>query len=139
MIAYVDASVVLRLAFGQGNPLPHWQRIQHPVSSMLIRTECLRAADVLRLRLGLPDSEFARRRAAILELLAAMKFVRITRPVLERASSPMPTALGTLDAIHLVSALMYREVTGAEVVMATHDIQMGIGAQAHGMLVIGTP
>ncbi len=51
----------------------------------------------------------------------------------------MPTELGTLDAIHLATALRWRETEGVELVMATHDRALAIGARAHGLRVIGVP
>jgi len=57
--------------------------------------------------------------------------------VLERAAQPMPTELGTLDAIHLATALLWREMTRVNLVMATHDGALALGAQAHGLPVVG--
>ena len=56
------------------------------------------------MRVKLDDGEIARRRAKILELLGSLEIVEIDAMVLDRASQPMPTELGTLDAIHLVTA-----------------------------------
>jgi predicted nucleic acid-binding protein len=70
MIAYVDASVLLRVALGQRNALPEWRRIEQGVSSALIITESLRTLDRLRLRTHLADAEVAKRRATILALIA---------------------------------------------------------------------
>jgi len=49
----------------------------------------------------------------------------------------MPTELGTLDAIHLASALLWRETTAEDLVMATHDRALGLAALAHGLRVVG--
>ena len=137
MIAYVDASVLLRVALGQRDALPQWRQIEHGVSSALITTESLRTLDRLRLRAKLPDAEVARRRATILTLVASLELVEIDAIVLERAAQPMPTELGTLDAIHLATALLWKEMAHAELVMATHDAALALGAQAHGMAVVG--
>jgi hypothetical protein len=59
------------------------------------------------------------------------------RMVLDRAAQPMPTELGTLDAIHLASALLWKDTTGIDLVMATHDRALGLAAQAHGLKVLG--
>ena len=72
MTAYVDASVILRLALGQRNGLTEWPKIQRGVSSALITTESLRTLDRLRLRAKLSDVEVATRRAAILSLIATI-------------------------------------------------------------------
>lgn len=50
----------------------------------------------------------------------------------------MPTELGTLDAIHLATALLWKAMTVGELTMATHDEALGIAAKAHGLPVIGT-
>jgi predicted nucleic acid-binding protein len=138
MIAYVDSSVLLRLALGQPNCLPEWRQIDRGVSSALIATESLRTLDRLRIRAGLSDAEIARRRATVLNLINSLELIEIDSIVLDRAAQPMPTELGTLDAIHLASALLWKELMGVDPVMATHDGALGLAAQAHGLTVLGT-
>ena len=137
MIAYVDSSVLLRVALGQPNALPEWRDIERGVSSALITTESLRTLDRVRLRVSLSDMEVARRRATILSLIDSLELVEIDSVVLERAAQPMPTELGTLDAIHLASALLWKDASVAEPVMATHDKALALAAQAHGLKVLG--
>jgi predicted nucleic acid-binding protein len=137
VIAYVDASVLLRVALGQPDSLPEWSKIEQGVASALVMVECLRTLDRLRLRVKLADTEVATRRAKILELMASLDVVDIDTMVLERASQPMPTELGTLDAIHLATALLWREMTGEHLTMATHDGTLAIAAEAHGLPVVG--
>ena len=138
MIAYVDSSILLRLALGQPNALPQWRQIDRGVSSALISTESLRTLDRLRIRAGLSDTEIAGGRATILSLIDSLELIEIGSVVLERAAQPMPTELGTLDAIHLASALLWKDATGVDPTMATHDAALGLAAQAHGLPVIGT-
>ena len=138
MIAYVDSSVLLRLVLGQPNALPEWHRIQRAITSALTRVESLRTLDRLRLRIALSDPELARRRSSILQLLESFELVEIDPVVLDRASQPLPTELGTLDAIHLATCLLWREDRKTEIVMATHDGALGIAAQSHGLKVVGT-
>ena len=137
MIAYVDASVLLRVVLRQPNALPEWSQIDRGVSSALVTTESLRTLDRLRLRAQLSDSELAPRRQAVLAVIASLELVEIDGTVLDRAAQPMPTELGTLDAIHLASALLFRESTGEELMMATHDRALALGAQSHGIRVMG--
>jgi predicted nucleic acid-binding protein len=117
--------------------LAEWSEIDQGVSSALITAESLRTLDRLRLRAHLPDPEVALRRAAILRLIASLEIVEIDSTVLDRAAQPMPTELGTLDAIHLSTALLWKQMMRAELVMATHDQALAVGAEAHGMAVIG--
>ena len=56
--------------------------------------------------------------------------------MLERASEPFPTALGSLGAIHLASALLARDSIG-DLAFATHDDELGMAALATGFRVHG--
>jgi len=138
MIAYVDASVLLRVVMRQPNSLREWGQIERGVSSALIVTESLRTLDRLRLRAQLSDTEIAMRRGAVLAVIASLELIEIDETVLDRAAQPMPTELGTLDAIHLASALLWREASGRDLAMATHDRALALGAQAHGLRILGT-
>jgi len=137
VIAYVDASVLLRVALGQPDALPAWSQIQQGVSSALVATESLRTLDRLRLRVKLADAEIAKRRAAIFDMIASLEVVEVDSTVLDRASQPMPTELGTLDAIHLATALLWKDMTRENLVMATHDGALALAAEAHGLPVVG--
>lgn len=137
MIAYVDASVLLRLALGQPDSLSEWSKVDRGVASALVATESLRTLDRLRLRMKLADAELAVRRAKILELIASLEVVDVDSVVLDRAAQPMPTELGTLDAIHLATALLWKEMTAERLTMATHDDALAIAAAAHGLPVVG--
>jgi uncharacterized protein len=137
VIAYVDTTVLLRVALGQGDALPEWRRIDQGISSALVMTESLRTLDRARLRGTFADVELATRRATILALLASLELVDIDARVLERAAQSMPTELGTLNAIHLATALLWKEMTDADLVMATHDETLALAAHAHGLPVAG--
>jgi predicted nucleic acid-binding protein len=137
VIAYIDASVLLRVALGQPDALPAWSQIQQGVSSALVATECFRTLDRLRLRVSLADAELSKRRATIFELIASLEVVEIDSTVLDRASQPMPTELGTLDAIHLATALLWKQMTREPLVMATHDGALALAAEAHGLPGVG--
>jgi predicted nucleic acid-binding protein len=137
VIAYVDASVLLRVALGQPDALPQWRRIDRGVASALVITECLRTLDRLRLRAKLADADVATRRATILALIASLELVEVDAVVLDRAAQPMPTELGTLDAIHLATALLWKDLARADLTIATHDGALALGARAHGLRVVG--
>ena len=137
MTAYVDSSVLLRVVLGQAGALKEWKTIRRGVASALVQVECLRTLDRLRLRAGITDPEIARRRETIFRLLEAIDIVEADRAVLTRAAQPLPTELGTLDAIHLASALLWRDTSGDDLVMATHDVALGLAARSFGFPVIG--
>lgn len=137
MIAYLDASVALRLVLGEPNRLAEWKRIDTAVASALTEVECLRTLDRL-MRLGsLSAEEIAERRTAVYRLLESVEVVDVARPVLRRASEPFPTPLGTLDAIHLSTAITWRDARNLDLTMATHDKTLATAARSVGLEVIG--
>ena len=136
MNVYVDSSVLLRIVLGEPDRLRIWPTITNAVSSELIRLECLRTIDRARIRLGLEDRHIAKYRADVLEAVDAFSLVALDSIVLERASEPFPTALGSLDAIHLASALLVRDDLDG-LVFATHDDALGMAARATGFHVHG--
>jgi predicted nucleic acid-binding protein len=138
MIAYVDSSVLLRVALGQSNALSEWKSIVRGVSSTLISIESLRTLDRMRIRASLSDVEVSSRRSTILSLIDSLELIDVDAIVLNRAAQPMPTELGTLDAIHLASALLWKQETSLDPIMATHDVALGLAAKAHGLNVVGS-
>ncbi len=137
MIAYVDSSVLLRVILGQPDSLPEWRAIERGVVSALVEVECLRTLDRLRVARGLPEGEVALRREAVVRLLESMEVVGVSTPILRRASQPFPVTLGTLDALHLATALGWRDAVGEDLAMATHDAALGSAARAMGLVVAG--
>ena len=136
MNVYVDSSVLLRVVLGEPRRLRIWSRIEIPVASELIRLECLRTIDRARIRFRLEDAEVAVRRAAVLEAIETFHLVPMQPAVLERAADPFPTQLGSLDAIHLASALLVRDRFEG-LVVATHDEALGLAAASVGFRVYG--
>lgn len=136
MNVYVDASVLLRVVLGEAEVLREWRRISRPVASQLIQLECLRTVDRARLRYQLDDERVAEQRAAVLEQLERFDLVPIQLAVLERAAEPFPTALGSLDALHLATAILIRPQI-PDLHLATHDHELGIAARAVGFRVFG--
>jgi len=137
LIAYLDSSVILRVILGQRNRLREWASIRQGVASALVEVECLRSLDRLRLVEPISDQKLALRREAVFRLLGELRVVELDRPVLSRASQPFPTPLGTLDAIHLATALLVGETSQVEIVMATHDGALATAARACGLHVLG--
>ena len=73
----------------------------------------------------------------VVDWLEAVDLVLLQRSVLSRASEPFPTPLGTLDALHLATALLWREQSGKDLVMATHDEGLALAARAFGLETLG--
>jgi predicted nucleic acid-binding protein len=137
VIAYLDSSVLLRVVLGQRGRLREWTSVRDGIASAVAEVECLRTLDRLRHRGEIGDSDVAVRREAVYRLLDEMTVVEPTRAILSRAGEPLPTPLGTLDAIHLATALAWRDATGADLVFATHDGALASAARAMGFQAIG--
>jgi len=137
VIAYLDSSVLLRVVLGQRGRLREWASIKEGVASAVAEVECLRTLDRLRHRGDLTDRDVTGRREAVYRLLDEVTVVEPTRPILGRAGEPLPSPLGTLDAIHLATALAWRDATGTELVFATHDAALATAARSMGFQAIG--
>ena len=101
-----------------------------------MRLECLRTIDRARIQLGLDGREVALRREAVFEQLDAFELIPLDPVVLERAAEPFPTVVGTLDALHLASALVVRPEL-PDLRFATHDQGLAVAARAMGFVVLG--
>jgi predicted nucleic acid-binding protein len=136
VIAYIDTSALLRIVLREPGALD-LRSYDALVSSELIAVESPRTIDRLRLQGTLTIEEAAARVRAVDDWLEAVDLVLLRPPVLSRASEPMPVPLGTLDALHLATALIWRDRMGALQTMATHDAALGLAAQAFGFDVRG--
>ena len=139
MRVYLDSSVVLRKLLGEPGRLRkrRWASIERGVASALVEVECLRTLDRLRIGRRLGRARLVEARTTLFALLEALEVVEVSRPVLGRASAPFPVPLGTLDAIHLSTALAYRDLRHQQLAFATHDERLGAAARAMGLEVWG--
>ena len=137
MIAYIDTSALLRIVLREAGALDDLRSYDGLVSSDLFVVESLRTIDRLRLQGSLTAEEAASRVRIVNDWLEAIDLVLIRPPVLSRASEPMPTPLGTLDAMHLATALIWRDRMGPLPAVATHDSMLGTAALAFGFDVLG--
>ena len=137
MIAYIDTSALLRVVLREPGALDDLRSYDGLVSSELIAVESARTIDRLRLQGSLTTDEAAIRLRVISDWLEAIDLVLLRPSVLSRASEPMPMPLGTLDAVHLATALIWRDRMGALPTMATHDAALGLAARTFGFDVRG--
>jgi len=135
--AYVDTSVLLRIVLREPGALDDLRSYDALVSSELLAVESARTIDRLRLQGSLTSEEATARVRAVNDWLEGIDLVLLRPPVLSRASEPMPVSLGTLDALHLATALVWRDRMGPLPAMATHDTALGLAAQAFGFDVRG--
>ncbi len=74
----------------------------------------------------------------MLDVIDTFSLVAIGERILERATDPFPTTLGSPDAIHLASARLVRD-RFEDLSLATHDVELAVAARAVGFRVHGVP
>lgn len=137
MTLYLDTSIVLSFLLDQTPRFSGWGQWTAAYLSELTGVEARRAFDRLRLAGKIDDSAVADLHEELAQVEASLGEIALTRSVLQRAALPMPTVVKTLDAIHLASALVFREQRNHELVFASYDGGQVRAARALGFRVIG--
>lgn len=137
MNCYVDSSVVLRYLLGGDRALERIVQFERSGCSELLGIECARVCARYRLEGSIDDAQLAESMEILDELLAGMHVLELSGAIKTRAAAAFPTVIGTLDALHLSSALLWRDSLGAEgVSLFTFDAQMAVCARAMGLPVL---
>jgi len=137
VIAALDSSVLARVLLGEPQPLREWSQIREAYASRLLPLEMGRLIDRLRLAGKIDDQQVADLQEELGRVMTSISIVGLTESILIRATGPMPTTLGSLDAIHLASALAVQQSLGSPITFATHDAQLARAARASGLAVRG--
>ncbi len=138
MIVYLDTSIVLRKILGEGSSLDCWGHWKEAFSSSLIQVETYRTLDRLRLSSLMNDQEVAGVRHQVETVFRTIKLVQVNPSVLEQACASFPTVVGTLDAIHLSTAIILRKSVKIDTFL-THDKQLALAARSVGFEALGCP
>jgi predicted nucleic acid-binding protein len=137
MTVYLDTSVVLRILFREPNPVTIWTKWDKAYSSSLWRVEALRTVDRLRLLHEISDREVADLVREVQAVHDTLAIHPLDERIMQRASETFPTVVGTLDAIHLATAIFIRETEEIDLLL-THDSQLGTAARSLGFKIMGT-
>ncbi len=140
MIAYLDSSVLLRIVLREPNPLAEWEQLTAGVTSTLTRVETARTLDRDRVIGIRGDVEVYEKTAEIADILSRVDTIPIEASVLDEAARSLTVVVGTLDAIHLASAILFRASQRDDerpILFATHDKQLATAARAMHFEVIG--
>lgn len=137
MIALLDTSVVLRKLFGERGALAEWRAIREARASRVLPVELGRVVDRARLAGDIDDAQVEELHGEARRILRSVTIVALTDRILDRAAGPMPTVLGTLDAVHLATALELAATRAPGLVLATHERQLARAARASGLDVAG--
>jgi predicted nucleic acid-binding protein len=130
MKVYLDTSVVLRRLRREAAPLPGWATWQHAYASVLLQVETMRTIDRMRLSGAVGDEQVAELTTSAQAIFAAIDFVPLSARILERAAQSFRTALGTLDALHLSTALGLADAGVMELNFLTHDSELALAARS---------
>ncbi len=133
MIVYLDSSFVIRRLLGVGKPTEFWGKWEKAYASTLMRTECYRIANNLRLAGKLDDAGRARLGAWIETVCSAVTQISLTDNVLKRAADAYPVEVGTLQALHLATMQELESVYGVKCVLASDDEGLVQAAKALGI------
>ena len=137
MIAYIDSSIVLRILFGEHDRLSLPKHLNTTLASEILKIECFRTLERIRLSLRLTEDEMLQRTLMLNQALRTIKFIKFNSTILDRACQPLPVTIKTLDAIHLSTALEWRSRENETLVFLTHDEQLGKVAKAMDFSVLG--
>lgn len=130
MNVYLDSSVLLRRLRRETVAMAGWATWERAYASVLLRVEVLRTIDRMRLSGAVADEQVAELMTNAHAAFAAIDFVALNAPILNRASQSFSTALGTLDALHLATALWLTETGGVALAFLTHDTELALAARS---------
>jgi predicted nucleic acid-binding protein len=137
MNVYLDSSVVLRRLRRESAPLAGWATWEHAYASVLLRVETLRTIDRMRLTGVVADKHVADLIRDAHAIFDVVEFVALNPAILNRAAQSFRTAVGTLDALHLATALWLGEAGAIDLTFLTHDSALAVGARSENFQVEG--
>ena len=136
MRTYVDSSVVLRHVLKGDQALNALSPSDEVGSSDLLIIECQRVLQRERMAAHLDDQQYSLSVGLLNTILERLYLIDMGPAVKRRAAGPFPTVIGTLDAIHLASAILWGGVeSGSEIRILTYDKQLALCARSLGIRV----
>jgi len=132
---YVDSSVVLRHILNGDPALGAAASASDVVgSSDLLAIECQRVLQRERMAGHLDDRQYSEAVLLLEAILERLTLIEMGPAVKRRAAGPFPTVIGTLDAIHLASALLWQETEPEmDLRILTQDRQLALCARSLGL------
>jgi hypothetical protein len=122
---------------GEPKALTLPKNINEFVASEILKIECFRTIDRIRHVLNLSEDEVANRHAGLHKAIRSIRMVKFSDSISQRACDPFPVTLKTLDAIHLSTAVLWRQHEKKEILFLTHDDQLSKAARSLGFEVLG--
>lgn len=118
------------MAFRHAGAFPSFLAWDRGVCSEILYLESCRYIDRTRIVRHLPDTEVAGMYDLLGEAIARMQRIPVSQTVLDRAATTFPTVVGSLDAIHLATALLWAaDNPGEDFVFLTDDRGLALAAR----------
>jgi predicted nucleic acid-binding protein len=137
MNVYLDSSVLLRRLRRESESIATWAGWEHAYASVLLRVEVLRTIDRMRLSGAVSDSQVVELITNTHAMFDVVEFLPLNPLILQRASESFRTALGTLDALHLATALWLVQAAAIDLTFLTHDGELALAARSVNFAVEG--
>lgn len=129
--------MLLRIVLKDGPLLSDWGDHYPAYVSRLAIVEMRRVLDRLRMNGAMDDFQLIAVTEKARDFEESLRILPLADEVLDRASQPMGVVVGTLDAIHLATAVVLRAYEVPDLIFATHDRQQARGASMLGFDVVG--
>jgi predicted nucleic acid-binding protein len=130
---YVDSSVLLRYLLTDDREFERTREFEHPGSSELLGIECHRVLQRYRLEGAIGDQQLQEAASYLTDICAGLTIFELSPQVKRRATQAFPTTIGTLDALHLSTAILWAELDPEPLVLLSADGQLRTCAQAVGI------
>ena len=133
MVGYLDSSVVLRYILLGDSGIEHVFSLDRIISSELLNIECRRVLHRYRLQNDLDDKGFIEASDRLDRVLDSVSIILMSQKVKIRSTEAFPVIIKTLDALHLSSALIFKEANEEETMLIfSYDKGMNRCAKAIG-------
>lgn len=136
MTAYIDTSVLLNEILRPPVTGSPFDLVSEAYSSELLLIESHRTLDRYRIQGFLRDDEIARAKSYLQEYIRMIHIVDLNSKIKTRARQSFSTTVGTLDALHLSTALFLKNDLNVSPKVLTTDKQLGTACMAEGFEVL---
>lgn len=137
MIAYLDASAILRVLIGESGPSIRRAAQDDVYSSHVVEVEVFRTLDRARLADRITDDEIAQKSKDAADYLATLQLIPVSLAIIARARATFPVPVRALDALHVGTAEWLQSELGRPIDFWTHDGRQARAALCRALVVRG--
>jgi predicted nucleic acid-binding protein len=137
MIYYLDSSVIMRYLLQHSGFIRISDLEGKFITSELTFLECRRTLIRYRLNSEIKDQDLVDLFEDLNEFISYIDLIGVNSKLLNDASQNWGVTLGSLDSIHLATALYYKNQTNETLTLLTHDKALSMAARLLGIMVEG--